>query len=276
MATFDPLPESTSDHEVAVGDQFEDAAVDQALTSFASANSANPGLIDALSAAASEIKDNPDGFIDADGQGNQRALRDLVARRFQQVGEVTVSGQTFQNIGAMGDGDIMAMCFIVMAEAAKSAREDLKAIMDGVKAINKGKEGRRSVQDATDADASARAGMGDGKVRGIGVQDAVNADAASDGIRTGAAALGINASRLGEGAGAGSSADREADRVDAADIEDAKEALKIKLDSLSEMGEMESLRLQMAMDRLSKLMSTLSNMLKKSGETASAITQHIK
>jgi hypothetical protein len=33
---------------------------------------------------------------------------------------------------------------------------------------------------------------------------------------------------------------------------------------MSELGEMESLRLQMAMDRLSKFMTTLSNMLKKS------------
>ena len=49
-----------------------------------------------------------------------------------------------------------------------------------------------------------------------------------------------------------------------------------QMDSLSEMGEMESLRLQMAMDRLSKMMSTLSNLLKKASETAAAITQNIK
>ncbi len=59
-------------------------------------------------------------------------------------------------------------------------------------------------------------------------------------------------------------------------IDNAKETAKNKLDSMSEMGEMESLRLQMAMDRLSKLMSTLSNLLKKASETASGITQNIK
>jgi hypothetical protein len=52
--------------------------------------------------------------------------------------------------------------------------------------------------------------------------------------------------------------------------------IKNKLDSMSEMGEMESLRLQMAMDRLSKLMSTLSNLLKKASDTASGITQNMK
>jgi hypothetical protein len=51
---------------------------------------------------------------------------------------------------------------------------------------------------------------------------------------------------------------------------------KAKLDSMSEMGEMESLRLQMAMDRLSKLMSTLSNLLKKTSDTAQSITQNLK
>ena len=48
------------------------------------------------------------------------------------------------------------------------------------------------------------------------------------------------------------------------------------LDSMSEMGEMESLRLQMAMDRMSKMMSTLSNLLKKMSETTSGIVQNIK
>lgn len=48
------------------------------------------------------------------------------------------------------------------------------------------------------------------------------------------------------------------------------------LDSMSEMGETESLRLQMAMDRLSKMMSTLSNALRKIEETQAAITQNIK
>lgn len=51
---------------------------------------------------------------------------------------------------------------------------------------------------------------------------------------------------------------------------------KGKLDSMSEMGEMESLRLQMAMDRLSKMMSTLSNILKKLSDTAESIVQNLK
>lgn len=52
--------------------------------------------------------------------------------------------------------------------------------------------------------------------------------------------------------------------------------VKGDLDSMSEMGETESLRLQMAMDRLSKMMSTLSNLLKKIGDTDQSITNNIK
>lgn len=60
------------------------------------------------------------------------------------------------------------------------------------------------------------------------------------------------------------------------DVEAAKETVKANLDSMSEMGEMESLRLQMAMDRLSKMMNTLSNILKKMADTSSSIIQNIK
>ena len=60
------------------------------------------------------------------------------------------------------------------------------------------------------------------------------------------------------------------------EFEQLKNNIKKDLDSMSEMGETESLRLQMAMDRLSKMMSTLSNLLKKISDTAAGITQNLK
>ena len=54
------------------------------------------------------------------------------------------------------------------------------------------------------------------------------------------------------------------------------DSIKNDLDSMSEMGEIESLRLQMAMDRMSKMMSTLSNLLKKISDTSAQITQNLK
>lgn len=75
----------------------------------------------------------------------------FVKRNVHTQKTVASSGRTYPNLGSMGDGDIMALCFIVMMEAAKSAQEDLKAIMDGVKAINKQKDGLREVQSSVNA-----------------------------------------------------------------------------------------------------------------------------
>ena len=60
------------------------------------------------------------------------------------------------------------------------------------------------------------------------------------------------------------------------EIEQLKKNIQKDLNSLSEMGEMESIRLQMAMDRMSKIMSTLSNVMKTISDTASAITKNLK
>lgn len=60
------------------------------------------------------------------------------------------------------------------------------------------------------------------------------------------------------------------------EFDQLKKSIQKDLDSVSEMGEMESLRLQMAMDRLSKMMSTLSNLLKKISDTAGSITRNLK
>jgi len=47
-------------------------------------------------------------------------------------------------------------------------------------------------------------------------------------------------------------------------------------DSSGDLSELDSLRLQMAMDRVSEMMSTLSNLLKKISDTAKGITKNLK
>ena len=61
-----------------------------------------------------------------------------------------------------------------------------------------------------------------------------------------------------------------------AELDASIDQAKNELDSISEMGEMVSLRLQMVMDRTSKMMSTLSNLLKKISDTQNSIVQNIK
>lgn len=70
--------------------------------------------------------------------------------------------------------------------------------------------------------------------------------------------------------------ERELNALSAMALSDAVDSAKKQLDSMSEMGETESLRLQMAMDRLSKMMSTLSNLLKKMNDTDQQITTNLK
>ena len=58
---------------------------------------------------------------------------------------ITEKAKPYNILGDANNNDIMALAFLVMMEAAKSAREDLKSIMDGVKNINKNKEGMREL-----------------------------------------------------------------------------------------------------------------------------------
>ena len=52
--------------------------------------------------------------------------------------------------------------------------------------------------------------------------------------------------------------------------------LKGQLDGMSDMSEMTSLRLQMMMDRRSKFISTLSNIMKKLSSTQDTLVQNLK
>lgn len=65
-------------------------------------------------------------------------------------------------------------------------------------------------------------------------------------------------------------------RYSLADSTFMKRRIEARLDTASELNEAEALRLQMAMDRLSKLMSTLSNILKKMADTQQAIVANLK
>ncbi|HEY3350196.1 MAG TPA: hypothetical protein VGM13_10505 [Thermoanaerobaculia bacterium] len=64
---------------------------------------------------------------------------------------------SYANLGATGDGDIMAIAFIVMMEAAKSAQEDLKEIMGQVKAINNAKAQQRGLMREVNPASGAKA-----------------------------------------------------------------------------------------------------------------------
>ena len=61
-----------------------------------------------------------------------------------------------------------------------------------------------------------------------------------------------------------------------AELDSLRDQVKSDLDSISDMSEMDQLQLQLAMDRLSKAMSVLSNVLKKYDDTTKNIVGNMK
>lgn len=166
--------------------------------------------------------------------------------------------------------DVLGLAFIVMMEAARSAQEDLKSIMATVKAINAAKQALRELlrQVSRDLAENERLGRDEGKLdfsRGLGVERAYHR---------------ARVPRLDPDCPGGvcfEEADLYPGRVNSVtDLRLIVGVISDKVDSLSEMGEMESLRMQMAMDRLSKMMTTLSNILKKLGDSSQSIADNLK
>ena len=56
-----------------------------------------------------------------------------------------LNSETYSVPGSMNGQDIEAIAFLVLMQAAKSAQEDLKAIMAQVKAINNAKQKQREL-----------------------------------------------------------------------------------------------------------------------------------
>src|SRR5262249_13040292 len=86
----------------------------------------------------------------ADGDPRVRSVFSLLNNLDARAHEIEVV--TFNVLGSIGDQDIEAIAFIVMMEAARSAQEDLRAIMAGVKAINNAKAKQRQLLDQLQQD----------------------------------------------------------------------------------------------------------------------------
>jgi len=184
-------------------------------------------------------------------------------RRFERQTELA-------SLGDLGGNDIEALAFLVLMQAAKSAQEDLKAVMARVKAINEAKSAVRDLMSSVSKDVATNAGQKNGEPpldlsEGMGSEKAYHrarlpvAEPTSDGT------IPTVLTELHKG------------RITQVDqLRGIREALTGKLDSLSELSELEQLRLQMAVDRRSKAMSVLSNVLKKMSEAQAAIVANQK
>ena len=182
--------------------------------------------------------------------GDAGALRAAAQARF--------AGQ----LGAAGGADIEALAFLVLMQATRDAEADLKAIMAQVKAANAAKQKLRDLADKVRRDVAQNAGKRD------------NAPCRPPQCGVGRAALAEVAEPLAAARAPAGFAQREVATL--RDLRALHDELKGKLDSLNQTSEMTSLRLQMLMDRRSKFISTLSNIMKKLASTQDAIVQNLK
>lgn len=205
------------------------------------------------------------------------ALRGLRERdhllRGNATGLVSASANPYDRaISNMGvDGaDSEAVAFIVLMHATNDMDNDLKMIMAEVKAMIAAKQKLRELIAKVNKDVASNAGQTDRRPplnfqTGMGSQNAYHqaqmpfADLESKG------GVKFILTDLFRG-----------EIVDVSQLVAVQEALKGKLDSMNEMSEMSSLRLQMMMDRRSKFISTLSNIMKKTSTTQDTLIQNIK
>jgi hypothetical protein len=169
------------------------------------------------------------------------------------------------------NADVEALIFTTMSDAAQSARDDIRTVMASVKAINAAKRGLREQAAKVNRDVVAAAVS---ELEGKGVVFAANGLGSERAYRR--VEIPIPDPESPGGVRVAVTPLIEGKITSRLQLEAAADVIKNRLDSLSELGEMESLRLQMAMDRLSKLMSTLSNLLKKISDTSDGIVENLK
>jgi hypothetical protein len=194
--------------------------------------------------------------------------------------------QAIQNMGVMpAGGDISEMCFVVLMDATNDQDQDLELIMAQTKAQTAAKQALRDVIAKVGRDVAANAAQqvddangnpiapnppttfpGTGDASGgyysaapIPVPDP-NAEGGYDTVNTV-----LWTPPAGDQYG-----------ITYNDLKSMQDNLNGQLDSMNEMSEMTSMRLQMAMDRRSKFVEALSNVMKKIDSTQETIVQNLK
>lgn len=186
------------------------------------------------------------------GAPNVKALEGAIRKRFPQL----TSG------GKVAAGNhVDAMVFIVLMQATQDATQDLQGIREQVKAITAAKQNLRSLDS--------------------GLRQELERSGAKSNIRCRSPYCRSLRARLTKLSASTSNLPRPV-RLQSpaeptyANLLTLQHSLMSEMESMNEMSEMTSMRLQMAMDRRSKFVETLSNVLKKLSEISSAIVANLK
>ncbi len=197
--------------------------------------------------------------------GTYASRSEVVAEALRQLGKSEAAGGS----GEAGD-DIEALAFRVMMQATQDANQDLKTIMGEIQAMNKAKQQMREMIQKIKHDISANC-------RKKGEIDPLDLKTGMGSERAYHRAMIPCPDPLAKGGVTLVPTNLYPGKVkDVCQLQDIRDDLMSRLDSMGDISEMMTLRLQMAMDRRSKMMSTLSNIMKKISDTAEAITQNLK
>jgi putative addiction module CopG family antidote len=209
--------------------------------------------------------------------------REVKAGRFKNVSDATCEGlrlleqrnelaasQSLLSLDFAG-GDIIALVQLVMMQCAKTNADILRDIMEELKANNATKSKLRDLIAKVGYDIAENAGQQDD-------EPLLRFNPSGIGSESGYHSLPLPYPDVRSPGGFRVvPTDMHKGRITHVCVLRAiRDELKNRLDSMSDLGEMESLRMQMAMDRRSKCLSTLSNILKKSGESSAQIIANIK
>jgi hypothetical protein len=169
-------------------------------------------------------------------------------------------------LGSLNNQDIEALSFLVLMQASKSAQEDLKAIMANVKSINEQKQTMR--------DAMNRMNDKQQAVSKLQLDSFKLLLKPAQAVKPVANVKPIQTTKNIAPAPVRNTVVNQPASV--AELNKTKDEMKNKLDSLSELGEEQQLKMQMVMDRMTKADSAASNLMKKFSETSSSIIQNLK
>ncbi|MBZ5703540.1 MAG: hypothetical protein LAN84_17045 [Acidobacteriia bacterium] len=186
-------------------------------------------------------------------------------------GAVPVSGAgpasgMVQQAGNLSAADISELVFLVMMQASKDAENDLRQAMGEVKAVTAAKQKLREVLNSAGREVAA-AGAANGKAPANAPCNIPTCRALAEGAMQLATMTAQSRHPLRYGASG---------QLTYAQAQQEMDKMKRDLDSLGDLSEAESLRLQMAMDRRAKAVEILSNLMKKMEATSSAMVQNLK
>ncbi len=182
---------------------------------------------------------------------------------------INTQAGSYGAVWGLGEQDIMALAFLVMMEASKSAQEDLKAIMNDVKNINKEKEKFRAISNQANKYSDGSSGL---KMPKSTLDSFRLLTRVSNNKQIAVSQPGnIQTNQIQK---INTNSTKQLASVE--ELKALKVDLKSKLDSINEMGEATSLRLQMMMDRSVKFNSAMSKIMKSISDTQDSIISNLK